>query len=185
MPEYRTRRFNASTARAGRHNNNRSGGRPRSKGPKKDNIHPSRFIKVAKPVAAETYNPTHEFADFAIADLLKDNLAKRGFVTPSPIQDQSIPVGLSGKDVIGIANTGTGKTAAFAIPIIDKLMRDDLSRALILAPTRELVNQIAESLKVFTKKSPLKITTVVGGASANKPYCDGAHNRCAFDGTLA
>ncbi|MBX9458455.1 MAG: DEAD/DEAH box helicase [Rhizobium sp.] len=103
-----------------------------------------------------------------------NTLSASGFETPTPIQELAIPHLLEGRDLIGLAQTGTGKTFGFGLPIIHRLIKEGVraepkaARALILAPTRELVNQIAESLKVFTKKSPLKITTVVGGASLNK-----------------
>ena len=66
-------------------------------------------------------------------------------MTPSPIQDQTIPLGLEGRDVIGLANTGTGKTAAFAIPVIQALVTRQNARALMVAPTRELAEQISKS----------------------------------------
>ena len=66
----------------------------------------------------------------------------RDWQTPTPIQDQTIPLALNGKDIVGIANTGTGKTLAYAIPIIDRLLNDTFSRALIVAPTRELARRL-------------------------------------------
>jgi superfamily II DNA/RNA helicase len=107
-------------------------------------IDPSRFVKAATAAEAEAYQHVHTFDDFAINDLLKANLAAKGYTIPSPIQDQAIPLGLEGRDVIGIASTGTGKTAAFALPILQKLMTDPRSAALIIAPTRELAQQIEE-----------------------------------------
>jgi ATP-dependent RNA helicase RhlE len=101
-------------------------------------------------------------------------LEANGFETPTPIQAEAIPLLVQGRDIVGLAQTGTGKTLAFGLPIIEMLVKEGIkaeakaARALILAPTRELVNQIAESLLVFTRKTPLKITTVVGGQSINK-----------------
>ncbi|MEK7152514.1 MAG: DEAD/DEAH box helicase, partial [Patescibacteria group bacterium] len=91
------------------------GGRTAKRGPKKEYIHPSRFVKAAKPVEEVTYQATHTFDDFAVHELIKANIITKGYTTPSPIQDQAIPIGLNGQDIIGIANTGTGKTIAFAI----------------------------------------------------------------------
>jgi ATP-dependent RNA helicase RhlE len=114
------------------------------------------------------------FDTLGLSQYLMGTLADNGFETPTPIQALAIPHLLEGRDLIGLAQTGTGKTFGFGLPIIHRLIKEGArpdpkaARALILAPTRELVNQIAESLKVFTKKSPLKITTVVGGASLNK-----------------
>src|SRR5688500_2826965 len=121
--------------------------KPRGKRRTGEYIDPSRFIKAATAAEAEIYIPTYQFADFATFDLLKYNLANKGYVTPSPIQDQTIPAGLAGKDIIGIANTGTGKTAAFAVPVLDRLMKHKDARALIIAPTRELAQQIEEEFK--------------------------------------
>ncbi|CAN7420499.1 DEAD/DEAH box helicase [Neorhizobium sp. LjRoot104] len=97
-----------------------------------------------------------------------------GYETPTPIQAQAIPQLLEGRDMIGLAQTGTGKTAAFGLPIIEMLAKDPkrpdnrTTRTLILAPTRELVNQIATSLKSYVRGTPMKINAVVGGASINK-----------------
>ncbi|CDZ60822.1 ATP-dependent RNA helicase RhlE [Neorhizobium galegae bv. orientalis] len=97
-----------------------------------------------------------------------------GYETPTPIQAQAIPQLLEGRDMIGLAQTGTGKTAAFGLPIIEMLAKDPkrpdnrTTRTLILAPTRELVNQIAASLKSYVRGTPMKINAVVGGASINK-----------------
>ena len=143
--------------------NRRSGGNRR--GPKKDYIHPSRFVKVATPVQEDTYEPKHRFEDFAVHPLIHENIKIKGFVIPSPIQDQTIPLGLEGRDVIGIANTGTGKTVAFAVPVLDRLMSDQTSRALIVAPTRELAQQIEEECRMLAKKSGLTGALLIGGSS--------------------
>lgn len=129
-------------------------------------IDPARFVQAAKVVeAAEEYQPQHVFNDFAVNDLIKENLAAKGYQTPSPIQDQTIPVALNGQDVIGIANTGTGKTAAFAVPIVQQLMTDKLSKALIIAPTRELAQQIEVEFKSIAKGSGIFGTVLIGGTS--------------------
>lgn len=143
------------------------GGRrtPAKRGPKKDYIHPSRFVKAAKPVEEMVYEPTHRFDDFAVNDLIKQNIVRKGFVTPSPIQDQAIPVGLNGQDIIGIANTGTGKTVAFAIPVLHRLMTEQGSKALIVAPTRELAQQIEQECRAVGKGSGLFGAVIIGGAA--------------------
>ncbi|MFA5003791.1 MAG: DEAD/DEAH box helicase [Candidatus Saccharimonadales bacterium] len=128
-------------------------------------IDPSRFVKPAKPVIeAEAFVPVHVFDDFAVEAIIKQNLAGKGYTEPSPIQDQTIPLGLEGKDVIGIANTGTGKTAAFAVPVIQKLIKGD-SQALIIAPTRELAQQIEQEFRSIGKGSGLFGTLLIGGAN--------------------
>lgn len=126
-------------------------------------IDPAKFVRAAKPVEIEEYTPTHTFADFAVDQKLKDNLAAKGYQVPSPIQDQTIPLGLEGKDVIGIANTGTGKTAAFALPVLDRLMHDPHSKALIIAPTRELAQQIEDECRSIAKGSGLFGVLLIGG----------------------
>ncbi len=110
------------------------------------------------------YIPVHQFADFAIGDSLKRNLAEKGYTQPTPIQDQAVPIALTGKDIVGLANTGTGKTGAFLIPLIDRAMRDGSLRVLIMAPTRELAVQIRDEFKGFAKGLPLSASLVVGGA---------------------
>ena len=97
-------------------------------------------------------------------------LATQGFDTPTPIQARAIPLVMEGRDLMGLAQTGTGKTAAFGLPLIHALLglarpSPKEVRALILAPTRELVNQISDTLRDYTKENHLRITTVVGGAS--------------------
>lgn len=167
------------------------GGRPtfnkaqRSSGrqPKKENIHPSRFLKAAKPVEIVPFIPKHSFADFAIADLLKRNLQDKGIATPSPIQDEAIPIGLAGQDVIGIANTGTGKTIAFAIPVLNALMNDRSARALIMAPTRELAQQILEECRVVAKGSGLNGALLIGGAAMGPQLGDLRRNPRIVIGT--
>jgi superfamily II DNA/RNA helicase len=113
---------------------------------------------------APAYIPENTFADFAVADSLKANIAKKGYELPTPIQDQAIPQVLLGKDVVGIANTGTGKTAAFLIPLIEKVLSYPKEQVLILVPTRELALQIEAELKGFTKGMRIFSVCCVGGA---------------------
>ena len=169
MP-YQTQRRSFNRTNTSRRPGQSFGGQRRNtggskRGPKKDYIHPSRFVQVANPVQLEAYVSQHTFADFQVSDLLKQNLTNKGFVTPSPIQDQTIPLALSGCDIIGIANTGTGKTAAFAIPMIHKLALVPGSRALIIAPTRELAQQIEQECKEIGRGSKLMGALLIGGSS--------------------
>jgi ATP-dependent RNA helicase RhlE len=137
-----------------------SGGRRSFKG---DNIDESKFINRATAVEEVAHVATHTFADFGVHALLAKNLAAKGFVQPSPIQDQAIPVALEGKDVIGIANTGTGKTVAFLIPIINKLVSDNNHKAMVLTPTRELAQQIEQEFRSLTVGMRLWSVSTVGG----------------------
>lgn len=130
---------------------------------KTDFIDTSRFINRAVEVEEVPHVAEHTFADFGVHELLAKNLANKGFVQPSPIQDQAIPVALEGKDVIGIANTGTGKTVAFLIPIINKLVSDKKHKAMVLTPTRELAQQIEQEFRTLTVGMRLWSVSVVGG----------------------
>ena len=100
-------------------------------------------------------------------------LAVLGISQPTPIQVKAIPLVLAGHDVMGLAQTGTGKTAAFGLPLVDRLIAEgerpkpQTARSLILAPTRELVNQIADNLRNYVKKTPIWVSSVVGGQSIN------------------
>lgn len=113
------------------------------------------------------------FEHLGLSDRILKQLERQGLTTPTPIQEKAIPLVLDGRDVMGLAQTGTGKTAAFGLPLVHILMKVGLKpapktvRALILAPTRELVNQIAEHLRAYTAGTHLKVGIVVGGVSIN------------------
>lgn len=166
----------------GRRNNSNHSRRP-SRGPRKENIHPSKFVQPARQVEQEEYVPTHTFADFDLEPLLQRNIASKGFDVPSPIQDQAIPHGLAGRDVIGVANTGTGKTAAFAVPLLNKLIAQPSSRALIIAPTRELAQQIITEFKELAKDSGLRGTLLIGGAPMRPQLKDLSYTPAVVIGT--
>jgi len=131
-----------------------------------ESISSSRYTNKAMEQKEEApYVPTHTFADFALNDRLKQNIIARGYTTPTPIQDQAIPVLLEGRDVIGIANTGTGKTAAFLLPLINKIMTNPEEKALILVPTRELAVQVEDEFRAFSKGLQVRAILCIGGAS--------------------
>mgnify|MGYP001558325280 CR=1 FL=1 len=109
--------------------------------------------------------PEHKFADFDINDHLKKNIIAKGYDLPTPIQDKAIPHALLGQDVVGLAETGTGKTAAFLIPLIDKVMKQKGERILVMAPTRELAVQIEKELAGFAKGLGFRGMVAVGGAN--------------------
>jgi ATP-dependent RNA helicase RhlE len=115
-----------------------------------------------------------DFDMLGLKPILSKTLKTAGFDKPTPIQNQAIPLALEGHDIMGLAQTGTGKTLAFGLPLLEHLLslhgkpEPKTARALILAPTRELVNQIADSLRVFTQNTPVKIATVVGGQSIGR-----------------
>jgi superfamily II DNA/RNA helicase len=116
--------------------------------------------------------PNVTFADFGLAPEILRALSDQGYVHPTPIQAQAIPIVLQGRDVMGAAQTGTGKTAGFSLPIIQMLLAHASSsmsparhpvRALILTPTRELAVQVAENVKAYSRHTPLRSTVVFGG----------------------
>lgn len=109
------------------------------------------------------YKPKHSFADFQIDPKIKANIARKNFVNPTPIQDQAIPLILEGRDVVGIANTGTGKTAAFLIPLINKIVLDRTQKVLLIAPTRELAVQIEEEVRYLTAGLNIGSLICIGG----------------------
>lgn len=115
----------------------------------------------------EVYIPKHKFADFEIQERIKMNVREKGYETPTPIQDQAIPHILRGEDIIGIANTGTGKTATFLIPLINKIHFNRNQKVLIVVPTRELAQQIYDEFKVFANNMNMYATLCIGGASIN------------------
>ncbi|HSX31678.1 MAG TPA: DEAD/DEAH box helicase [Candidatus Saccharimonadales bacterium] len=169
----------SSSRRTGGRNNKRStfgGGSRRSggghKGPKKDYINPSRFVKPANPAEEAAYISDHTFADFAVHETLHENIAAKGFVQPSAIQDKAIPLGLEGRDVIGIANTGTGKTVAFAVPVLQRLLTNPGSKVLIIAPTRELAQQIEDEFRALAKRTGFFGALLIGGSNMNPQLRD-------------
>ncbi|HEY0965674.1 MAG TPA: DEAD/DEAH box helicase, partial [Candidatus Saccharimonadales bacterium] len=159
------RSFGARNNNGPRHNFKSRG----SRGPKKQYINPAKFVnKSVNEKVADVYEPQHAFGDFALNDILQGNLAKTGFKAPSAIQDQTIPFALEGRDVIGLANTGTGKTAAFLLPILQKLYKNRIPQSvLIMAPTRELAQQIDDEFRKFSSGMKLYSATCVGGVNIN------------------
>lgn len=144
-------------------------GRPTSRGrrraPRARVLDVTQFVKKAiQTTETEVFNPKHRFADFEMHSKLKANVAAAGYVHPTPIQDGTIPHILNGRDVIGIANTGTGKTAAFLLPLIHKTFKHKTEKALIIVPTRELALQIEDELRKFATGSGLCSALCIGGA---------------------
>lgn len=127
-------------------------------------INPALFInKDALGIVPEKAEIKNNFSDFLIADRIKTNVSNKGYSVPTPIQDQVIPMVLEGRDVIGLANTGTGKTGAFLIPLINKVLYNRSEKVLILAPTRELAVQINDELKIFAEGMNIFSVLCIGG----------------------
>ncbi len=134
-----------------------------------ESIDVSKFIcKPSGTVEAKTEVIKNSFADFNMSKEIQKNLEHKKYVTPTPIQDQSINHIIDGKDIIGLANTGTGKTGAFLLPLIDKVFKDKSQKVLILAPTRELALQIDDEFRQFSWSMKIFSAVCVGGAPIYK-----------------
>jgi len=113
------------------------------------------------------------FTDLGLSEPLLNAIKEQGYDTPTPIQSQAIPVVIEGKDVLAAAQTGTGKTAGFTLPLLERLsqtkpnMQKKQIRALVLVPTRELAAQVAESIKTYGKYLPYTSTVIFGGVGIN------------------
>ncbi len=181
---YKTWASHRSPRRNGAKNNARSftNGRPNR------NLDPSMYIKKATAnTTAENYSPINTFSDFHLTTALKANIDYKGYKVPTPIQDQAILPILQGRDIIGLASTGTGKTAAFLIPLIHKLSVDYTQKVLIITPTRELATQIRDEFRGFAHGMRLYSTSVIGGASSYKQINElrkGPHAVIATPGRL-
>lgn len=134
-----------------------------------ERIDVSKFVKKSfKPSVAQAVVIKNAFSDFPLNEALRINLKKRNYTTPTPIQDQAINHIIEGRDIIGIANTGTGKTAAFLLPLINKVYRDISQKVIIVTPTRELAFQIEEELRNFSWGMRIFFACCVGGTPVYK-----------------
>ncbi len=163
---------------------NRFGGNQK-RGFRDQKIDVSKFINktVVSAEPVKEYIPQNLFSDFALDESLKKNVARKGYTKPTPIQDQSIPLILEGKDLVGIANTGTGKTAAFLLPLLHKVLKNRSEKILILAPTRELAQQIKEEFIMFATGLGLTASLCIGGANIMTQIRDLRRNTNLIIGT--
>jgi superfamily II DNA/RNA helicase len=170
------RSFNRASSFRGRRPSFGGGSRPPFRGGNSrggSRIDPARFVnKAVISEQMEHFVPDHMFADFKVDERVKFNIAAKGYTTPTPIQDRTIIHVLRGVDVVGIANTGTGKTAAFLIPLINKVLLNPSENVLIIVPTRELGVQIDEEFKDFAKFLKMYSVCCVGGASIGRQIAD-------------
>jgi len=125
-------------------------------------------VRKAVEKTPEVYVSKHAFVDFSLCDQLKKNIKTIGYKNPTPIQDQVIPLLIEGKDVIGIARSGTGKTAAFLMPLINKVYKDRSKKVLVVAPTRELAIQIGREFKELARQMHLFSVVCIGGVSIGR-----------------
>jgi ATP-dependent RNA helicase RhlE len=161
---------NRSFHRGGNRGGNRSGGGGRFQKslPKYElmaAIAKSQSATANAPIVEQPNVSTHTFADFNLNPILLANIVSKGFTVPTPIQDQAITPMLAGRDIIGTANTGTGKTAAFLIPLLQKASLDKNQRVLIIAPTHELAVQIYNEMGDLGRGLGLKRAMLIGGSS--------------------
>jgi ATP-dependent RNA helicase RhlE len=132
-------------------------------------LDPNLFIKKVKEVDTQTESlSTMRFTEYSIVDKLKRNIEEHGYLAPTAIQEKAIPEILQGRDIIGMANTGTGKTAAFLITLINKAYLDKNQRVLIVVPTRELAVQIRDEFRIFAKGMDLEAALIIGGSDIKR-----------------
>lgn len=145
-------------------------------------LDPRMFInKISEYKTEQNTDPVNnlssvDFSQYNIVEKLKRNIADHGYITATEIQSKAIPEILAGRDVIGRANTGTGKTAAFLISLINKAFLDRNQRVLIVVPTRELAVQIASEFKIFARGTDLNSALLVGGANMKRQIYSLSHN---------
>jgi ATP-dependent RNA helicase RhlE len=125
----------------------------------------SKNVQNDMPVSSEVPVSDQTFDDFTFHPVLRENIRTKGFSTLTPIQKEVIPAVLGARDVIGVSNTGTGKTAAFLIPLIQKISQDRAQRVLVVAPTRELAFQIHTELRDFSRGLSIRSALLIGGAN--------------------
>jgi len=164
MYQSRTRNFRSSSSNTRSYGHSNWKGRNQAK-----KLDPALFVRKATetPVQKEEQITTL-FSEYEIIDKLKRNIEEHGYTHPTAIQAQSIPEILAGRDIIGIANTGTGKTAAFLISLINKSYLNREQRVLIVVPTRELAIQIMDEFRIFAKGTDLEAVALVGGANIQR-----------------
>ncbi len=170
---YNKRSAGNSRSSFGRRRGSKNNTRPGRRNFSGASIDINRFISKVKPgEATPIFTPRYAFSELEIDQRLKKSIEKRGFKNPTPIQDKAIPHILQGKDVIGLANTGTGKTAAFLIPLLNKILLNLEEKALIVVPTRELAIQIQEEFIALGRGLNIFSVVVVGGADIRKQIRD-------------
>lgn len=127
------------------------------------NYNPMMFVRKATDETVELYSSVNKFSDFSLNPALLKNIELKGYSTPTAIQDQAIRPLLDGRDVVGVADTGTGKTAAFLLPLIQKMLVDNKERVLIVLPTRELAVQVESEFRDLSKNTYLRSAVCIGG----------------------
>lgn len=137
----------------------------RNNKPRGEKISQDKYISKAVEgyVAPSIYVEDKFYEEFKVSDIIKKNIRKKNYKNPTKIQDQAIPEILAGKDILGLAATGSGKTGAFLIPILDKVLRDSSQKVLIIVPTRELAFQIQEEFISLAQQTGIYSALIIGG----------------------
>lgn len=162
-------RSNNYRGRSPRSFGNNGNGRPRNNRFRGESIDVNKFVKRTSTITSQPATIIkNSFSDFNLCQPLQTIIKQKKYTTPTPIQDQAINHIMAGKDMIGIANTGTGKTAAFLLPLINKVYNNRNQKVLIIAPTRELGFQIEEELRQFSWGMRIFFACCVGGAPIYK-----------------
>jgi len=166
MNNYRTKKKKHSPA-AGRRRNDRPSGRKKSQ--KVSALDPSQLIKKSTAPKPEQFKATFKFEQLPIDQKLKNNLLAKGYEWPTEIQQASLEPLSQGKNLVGVASTGTGKTAAFLIPLVDRLLKTDRPfTTLIVVPTRELALQVEEEFRSMTKGMSFYSSCFIGGTNVGQ-----------------
>jgi superfamily II DNA/RNA helicase len=139
---------------------------------KKENIAIEKYIKEAQAPELNEYESKNTFKDFNLHNIIVKGLDFKKITKPTAIQDSAIGHALEGKDVIGLANTGTGKTLAFILPIVHKILTENDKKAIIIAPTRELAEQIVAELKTIIFNTNIRTCLIIGGARMDRQIKD-------------
>ena len=167
--QFRSKRTNYSSFNRGPRGAQRGGARGGRGGRFKPVLDIAQFIeKSARGIDVKQVIIKHAFGDFNFSPELKRNLERRNYIQPTPIQDQAIPHILEGRDLVGLASTGTGKTGAFLLPLIEKIHKDRSQKVLIIAPTRELAEQINSEFRMFAYGMNIFSALCIGGMPTYK-----------------
>lgn len=134
---------------------------------RKKGIDPRDLVQIAAPREQVTYVPQSSYSEMDLSQEMKGQIEKKGYQNPTEIQELAIPVIMTGKDVLGIAATGTGKTAAFLIPIVERMIANRGHLAMVILPTRELALQVEDEFKGLTKGMNLTVVSCIGGTNVN------------------
>lgn len=135
-------------------------------------LDPRMFVRAAMPELQEDIVTLHSFNDYDLSEQILKNIKVKGYVTPTPIQDQALEAALAGKDILGLADTGTGKTAVFALSIIKKIVENPNDTALVVAPTRELAVQIRDEIRSLSTGIQIFSSLFIGGSDIRRQLDD-------------